>query len=177
MSCCAHKVTEGFCLDCLRVEVERLRAALAEAQDDLHSEFCSMRDGKHHPVCEQARAALSGAAQPRGEPAYCGRQIVWSNGTGGGMSICVKPSGHDEPCDRLLAPDAQPRGEQTWVPKDGKDWPGAYVAPDAQPRGEGARCGECGYDGSGRPLIDGHSCPRCGTAPPASGAPCREEEP
>jgi hypothetical protein len=28
MNYCAHKVTEGFCLDCLRAEVERLKSSL-----------------------------------------------------------------------------------------------------------------------------------------------------
>jgi hypothetical protein len=78
MSYCAHKVTEGFCLDCLRARVAELEAALrelcewAESPPVLYVErMASVHGANYRPedvaAWDRARSALSGAAQPRGE--------------------------------------------------------------------------------------------------------------
>jgi hypothetical protein len=186
-------------LEWVQKERDALRARVAELEAALRGlvEMTPLRVVKdadvetwmraNNEAWEQARAALSGAAQPRGSS-------VWR---------CH--SGHDhqtlEAAKNCDSNRAQPRGEPTWVSKDGKDWPGAYVEPpDAQPRGEGARCEECEGTGvvetidyvegtpcqSGEPCPEchgtgrigwvestsgGRACPACQPAPPASGAP------
>jgi hypothetical protein len=42
----------------LEAENKRLREALEDAIDTIHSEFCG--SGKHHPLCESPRRALEG---------------------------------------------------------------------------------------------------------------------
>jgi hypothetical protein len=68
MSYCAHKVTEGFCLDCLRARVAELEAALTAILRH-HDALCIEHGlAPNRGAATHARAALTGAAQPRGEP-------------------------------------------------------------------------------------------------------------
>jgi hypothetical protein len=73
-------------------------------------------------------------------------------------------------------------GRQTVIVEGGiPDYSGVLAGIEADEaeraeRGEGERCGACGGTGEFLPasLLP---CPACQPAPPASGAPCREEEP
>jgi hypothetical protein len=53
---------------------------------------------RDHPSIKVLRSALA-ASESTASP-YCGAQIMWSDGEGGGSAWCIQPPGHEGPCHR-----------------------------------------------------------------------------
>jgi len=67
----------GFDISKLESETKRLREALQQAADDLHSKFCGT---KHHEVCIRAQSALDGGK--RDKCMFCAKEA--------GVCECLK---------------------------------------------------------------------------------------
>jgi hypothetical protein len=151
----------------LQARVASLEAALREIVDE----------GDGDPTAEWfvevARSALSGAAQPRGEPApaiaytgQAGNLYAPQEGNLEQRALNVKVS--DVTLTRTCASCGHTRGAH-YPDKGGLKCGNCgctefrSLAPDAQPRGEGARCERCGGDGTDWNSSSRKPCPACST--------------